>query len=85
MRARIAEAKRPAITVGTPPGSATPQGGLADERGKLAALRAQGVLDDVESRRPSRLRSRGTPAISDAASDSFLKSSGYHTTGQKVG
>lgn len=48
MRARIAEAKRPAITTGTPPGSATPQVGLADELGKLAELRAQGVLNDVE-------------------------------------
>ena len=48
MRARIAEANRPTIIMRTAPGSATSQGGLADELGKLAELRAQGVLDDVE-------------------------------------
>ena len=44
MRARIAEAKRP--TVVGPPAAAG--GGLADEIGKLAGLRDQGVLTEQE-------------------------------------
>jgi hypothetical protein len=45
MRARIAEAKRPTVVV-CPPAAAG--GGLADEIGKLAGLRDQGVLTEQE-------------------------------------
>jgi hypothetical protein len=46
MRARIAETQRP--TMSKAARLSDPAGGLADELGKLAELRTQGVLDDVE-------------------------------------
>jgi hypothetical protein len=50
MRAKIADAKRPTIVMNGPPSAqpASGGGGLADEIGKLAALRDQGVLSEQE-------------------------------------
>jgi hypothetical protein len=47
MRAKIAETKRPTVVMNAPPPGVR-SGGLADEIGKLAALRDQGVLSEQE-------------------------------------
>lgn len=48
LRNKISVAKRPTVTMSPPPSSADRGGGLADEIGKLAALRDQGVLSEHE-------------------------------------
>lgn len=48
MRAKIAEAKRPTVVMNAPLPPSNGSGGLADEIGKLAALRDQGVLSEQE-------------------------------------
>lgn len=47
MRAKIIDAKRPTIITNSP-ATAPPGGGFAEELGKLASLRDQGVLDESE-------------------------------------
>ncbi|WP_345415266.1 SHOCT domain-containing protein [Pseudonocardia xishanensis] len=48
MRGRIAEVKRPTVVMNAQQATVPVGGGLADEIGKLAALRVQGLLTDDE-------------------------------------